>query len=66
MKTFRLISDVSFDAKNLEDACIKLSKHFRRVAIGGKSEIFTEGKMMLDLDIEEEEDNICWECCAHD
>ena len=31
MKRFILKADCSFDAENIDDACLKLSEHFRRL-----------------------------------
>ncbi len=48
---FNLKSDICFEAENLEDAFLKLERHFRQLRLSEESDLFEEGTIEINIAI---------------
>ena len=47
MKKFELQADITFYAEDIDDACLRLSKHFLDLQINGESDLIELGQIEL-------------------
>ncbi len=68
MKNFRIVADATFQAEDIEDALMKLSKHFALMSIANfeDSNLFSEGSISVEPKRKERNYSFCSTRMPHD